>query len=102
MEKIAIRDKLFKKFKTSQLHIDNEMFKEAKKDVASLIKKKKIEFFENKLRENTGKPKELWKTIKEIGLSKKASGETNICLNDEGKNVFDPKLIVNIFKDFFC
>ena len=102
MEKIAIRDKLFKKFKNSQLHVDNDIFKEAKKEVADLIKKRKREYFENKLSENIGKPKELWKTIKELGLSKKASEVSNICLRKEGENVFDPKLTANIFKDFFA
>ena len=102
MEKIAIRDKLFKKFKNSQLHIDNEIFKKAKKDVTDLIKSKKKEFFENKLNENIGKPKELWKTIRELGLSKKSSEVTNICLKNDSENVFDPKLTANIFKDFFA
>ena len=101
MEKIAIRDKLFKKFKNSKLHVDNDIFKEAKKEVVDLINRKKKEFFENKLNENIGKPKELWKTLSELGLSKKTSGISNICLKNEGENVFDPKLTANIFKDYF-
>ena len=31
MEKIAIRDKHFKKFKKSKLHIDEQIFKQSKK-----------------------------------------------------------------------
>ena len=88
--------------KSSQLHVDNDIFKEAKKEVADLIKTRKREYFENKLSENIGKPKELWKTIKELGLSKKASEVSNICLRKEGENVFDPKLTADIFKDFFA
>ena len=41
MEKIAIRDKLFKKFKNAKLHVDNDIFKEAKKEVVDLINRKK-------------------------------------------------------------
>ena len=40
-EKIAARDKLFKKFKKSKLHIDKDLFKEARNSVVNLIKKKK-------------------------------------------------------------
>ena len=32
--------------------------------------KKKREYFENKLKENIAKPKDLWKTLKSLGLSK--------------------------------
>ena len=40
----------------------------------NLIAKKKKELFENKLKECIGKPKDLWKTIKSLGLSNKAGG----------------------------
>ena len=40
--------------------------------------KKKREYFENKLKENFAKPKDLWKTLKSLGLSKKFSvAQTN-------------------------
>ena len=39
---------------------------------------KKREYFENKLKENFAKPKDLWKTLKSLGLSKKFSvAQTN-------------------------
>ena len=43
-EKISVRDKLFKKFKKSKLHIDKEMYKIARYEVQKLIsyKKKKV------------------------------------------------------------
>ena len=79
-EKIAIRDKLFKKIKKSKLNVDKDLFKEARNNVESLIKNKKNTFFENKLKENIGKPKELWKTLNDLGLAKKgsSSGKQNI------------------------
>ena len=101
-EKIARRDKLFKKFKKSKLHVDEICFKEARNDVQNLIKKKKKTFFGNKLNENIGKPKELWKALNDIGLPKKgSSGKQNICLKDKDNLIFDPKKTSNIFKTFF-
>ena len=100
-EKIAIRDKLFKKFKKSRLHVDNEIYLESKKEVKNLIKSKKLEFLENKLNQNIGNPKDLWKTIKSLGLPNKTSNISNLCLQKDGENIFDPKSTAEIFKDFF-
>ena len=59
MEKINERDKLLKKFKKSHLHVDKDSYKEAKNEVQKLIRIKKKIYFESKLTENIGKPKEL-------------------------------------------
>ena len=58
-ENISVRDKLFKKFKKSKLHIDKEIYKIARYEVQKLISYKKKSFFENKLNDSIGKPKEL-------------------------------------------
>ena len=102
-EKIAIRDKLFKKFKKSKLHVDKDLFREARNNVENIIKSKKKTYFEDKLKENIAKPKELWKTLNGLGLSKKGtqSGVTNVCLKENDKFVFDPAAISNVFKTFF-
>ena len=68
-EKIAIRDKLFKKFKKSKLHVDKDLFREARNNVENLIKSKKKTYFEDKLKENIGKPKELWKALNDLGFT---------------------------------
>ena len=59
MEKIEARDKLFKKFKKSHLHIDKDNYKEARNKVEKLICTKKKAYIEGKLTENIGKPREL-------------------------------------------
>ena len=46
-------------------------YNEAKYNVQKLIKQKKIEFYNAKLTENIGKPKELWKALKNLGLPSK-------------------------------
>ena len=86
-ENILIRDKLFKKYKKSRLHVDKEIFNAARNKVQNLITKKKRMFFETKIKDNIGKPKELWKTINSLGLSTKTSG-SKICLKNNGKSQF--------------
>ena len=44
-EQISNRDRLFKMFKKSKLHIDELIYKEAKNTVQHLIKEKKKKFF---------------------------------------------------------
>ena len=60
-EKLNARDKLFKKFKKSRLNINKELYR--KYDTSKLITTKKQAFFEEKLSETIGKPKELWKSL---------------------------------------
>ena len=55
----------------------------------------------NKLEENVGKPKELWKVLKSMGLPKKCTSVSNICLESEGKHSFGPEENANIFKNYF-
>ena len=62
-KEISNRDKQFKKFKKSILHIDEMIYKEAKTTVQCLIKEKKKIFFSKNLEENIGEPKELWKNL---------------------------------------
>ena len=62
----------------------------------------KNRFFETKLKENIGKPKELWKNLKKIGLPKKVTSKsTNICLMNNNTLSFDLQKNVNIFKEFY-
>ena len=58
LEKLILGNKLFKKFKKSRLNIDKELYKKSKYDALKLIASKKL-FFEEKLSETIGKPKEL-------------------------------------------
>ena len=71
--------KLFLKFKKSKLHIDEENYEKVKYQVQNIIRKKKREFYETNLRQKINKPKELWKTLKSMGLPSKAVTASNIC-----------------------
>ena len=73
-EKLIIRDKLFKKCKKTKLHVEKEIYKRARYSVQNLIAKNKKEFFKTKLKEGIGKPKDLWKAFKSLGLPNKSGG----------------------------
>ena len=73
-EKVIIRDKRFKKYKKTRLHVDKEIYKRARYSVQNLNAKKKKEFFENKLKKCIHKPKDLGKAIKSLGLPNKSGG----------------------------
>ena len=70
LEGIRIRDKLLSKFKRTKTHTDHVNFRKARNHVLSLIKKKKKNCVIGKLNENIGKPKELWKSLKSLGLQR--------------------------------
>ena len=101
-KKITIRDKLFKKFKKTKLNVDKEIYTKSRNVVRNLIKIKKQKYFEDKLNENIGKPKELWKTLKSLGLPTKTSAQSNICLENDNKLLFDSTSIAETFKTFFA
>ena len=67
-----------------------------------MIKRKKRNFVVGKLDENIGKPKELWKSLKSLGLPSKHGAVSNICLGKDNNICFDPKTNAEKFKDFFA
>ena len=72
-DQIKNRDKLFKKFKKSKLHIKKDIYNAARYKVRKMIFNKTRSFFEKKLTESIGKPKDLWKALKSLGLHNKLS-----------------------------
>ena len=60
---------ILEKIKKSILQIDYNFYIEAKCNTQKLMELKKIEFFNTKLPENIGKPKELWKSLKTLYLA---------------------------------
>ena len=62
-----------KKFKKPRLRINKELYNGARYKVRKLIFNKKKDYFENKSNECNGKPKELWKALKPLGLPNKTS-----------------------------
>ena len=68
----------------------------------NLTAKKKKEFFENKLKECIGKPKDLWKAIKSLGLPNKSGRCIIVGALTENQIVkHDTKSILKTFKSFY-
>ena len=101
-EVIKLREKYLMRFKLTKLHIDEYLYKDAKYNAMNLIKTKKNQFYKTKLKENIGKPKELRKALKSLGLPSKKSSSFNICLEKDNKIHFDDKTNSNTFKEFYC
>ena len=100
-EEIEMRDKLLAKFKTSRKSTDHENYKKARNKVQYLINDKKKTFVVGKLHENIGKPKELWKPLKSLGLPTKKASPSMICLEKDGTLSFDSKTNAQIFRGFY-
>ena len=99
---IKLRKNRVKQFKSTKLYIDKDLCKEAKYHAVKLIKQKKSQFYNEKLKENIGKPKELWKALKSLGLPSKKGTISNICLKKDDNICFDDKTNANTFKKFSC
>ena len=70
---IKNRDSFFKKFKESKLHLEKDICIAARYKIQKIIINKRRAFFENKLSESTGKPKDLWKALRSLGFRIKSS-----------------------------
>ena len=82
--KLSSRDKLSKAFKKTRLHINKELYKKVKYYAQKLIAAKKQAFFDEKLSESVGKPKELWNTLKSLAMHKRTI-VSNFNAIDNGK-----------------
>ena len=101
LEKLRSRDKLFKAFKKTRLHMNKELYKKTKYDAKKLIAAKKQAFFDEKLSESVGKPKELRNTLKSRGIPKKTVVSNFNAIDDNKSLKYDMKTMPKVFKDFF-
>ena len=76
------------------------MYQEAKINVQKLIKNEKRDFYHRKLRENLGKPNELWKDLKFVGLQSKVTPVYQVSLKDGETISFDENTNNNSVKSF--
>ena len=66
-----------------------------------MITTKKQAFFKEKLSETNGKPKELWESLKSLGMPNKTV-ISNFNATEQGNTLtHDTRSISNIFKNFF-
>ena len=98
MSAIQREDKLYKKFIYSGLETYNNNFKVAKMHLQKMILKKKKSYFEEELGKNRNKPKELWKTLKSLGLSSDKARQSKISLKKDAAIQFEALENANNFK----
>ena len=101
LESIALRDKLFKKFKHSKLNVDKEIYNKARNKSRRLILQKKREYFKNKLKQNIVEPTDLWETVKSLDLSKKFSVVQTNAIGDNKRLKCDSKTAAQTFAKFY-
>ena len=100
-DSIYARNRLLKKFKRSKKFEDEKIYKAAKYLTENLIKNKKKNYIKSKLQENIAKPKELWKTLKSLGLPNKNTSSGKICIETNGEVSFETEKNAESFKTFF-
>ena len=66
-----------------------------------MILKKKISYFEERLGKNRNKKKELWKTLKWLGLSSDKARHSKFSFNKDGAIQFEALDNANTFKRFY-
>ena len=87
-EKLSIRDKLFKKLKSSHLNIDWEIYRGKK------LRSKNNQTEENpaswgEIARNIAKPKELWQTLYSLGLPNNKNSPLDIYLKNKNGLLFN-------------
>ena len=85
----------------TKLHFDEDVNREARNAVQSLIRKKKKAYSEEKLKANTANPKKLEETVKELGLQSNRSPSCDICLKKKEGLTFDPCAVSVVFWKFY-
>ena len=66
-----------------------------------LISYKKKKLFENRPNDSIGKPKELWKALKSLGLPSKTSACRTTALNVKNTTSFETKSALDVFKNYY-
>ena len=85
------RDNYYKNIKSSGLETDKDFLKAAKISLKNIIQKKKRTSFQDKLKEISNSSKELWKTLKSLGMNSKNVNQSKICLKENGVTQFEQK-----------
>ena len=101
LKQLKIVISYWKNFKKSRSYIDKELYNQARYKVHKLIFKKKMDYFENKLNECIGKPKELWKALKSLGLPNKISSWEVNAMKVNKTVQQDTNLVSGGFKDYY-
>ena len=98
--KLKIVIKYLKSLKNQNCTLTN-IYNAARYKVRKMIFDKKRSLFEKKLSESIGKPKDLWKTLKSLGLPDKISSFQVSALKINNTVEHDATLILEGFKNYY-
>ena len=85
----------FQKFKRSKLNVDKEIYNKARNKFSL------VDFQKKTYKKNLAKPKDLWKTLKSLGLSKKFSVVQTNAIEDNKRLKYDLKSVAQTFAKFY-
>ena len=100
LQKLNCRDNIFQKFKKSRLHIDKELFKKPKYGAWKRIATKKAGFLKKKS-QSIGTSKELWESLKCLGMPSKTLISNFNAMEDNTTLTYGTQSISPVFKNFF-
>ena len=104
LESISKRDKAWTRFCKSKLVSDYSEYKMFRNKTQTLIRNSKKDFIKNEIAENRNSPKNLWKTLKNLGMPSQSKGRSaNIGLRNDSEEIsFDSTFVADKFNNFFC
>ena len=94
------RDRLLKKARNSNLPEDWSRFTHAKRQSTNVLRKTKRSFFREKIDENKGNPKGVWKALKSLGGTSKPRVRINE-ITTENEVVSDESVFANELNEYF-
>ena len=100
LHSMKTRDKLLKKARNSNLPKDWSRFTHAKVQTINLLRKTKRRFFREKIDENKGNPKGVWKALKSLSGTSKPRVRINE-ITTENEVVSDESVIANELNEYF-
>ena len=100
LRSMKTRDKLLKKARNSNLPEDWSRFTQAKRQSTNVLSKTKRRFFREKIDENKGNPKGVWKALKSLSGTSKPRVRINE-ITTENEVVSDESVIANELNEYF-
>ena len=94
------RDRLLKKARNSNLPEDWSRFTHAKRQSTNVLRKTKRSFFREKIDENKGNPKGVWKALKSLSGTSKPRVRINE-ITTENEVVSDESVVANELNEYF-
>ena len=101
LDKIRLRDNISHLIKKDNHDVSFSHFASLRNSIQKEIKKAKINYFKNKLDENMGEPRILWKYLKNLGYSAKSNSKAKIVLNIDGSLQPDTLSVCKHINTFF-